>query len=56
MWGCKRCGTEVRYQKIEENLLDKNKTPRNKKIISQFICPYCHSWGDEIEEIANWEE
>lgn len=55
-WRCKWCKTEVRHQKIEEKLLDKNKTPYDEKVIFLFNCPYCHSWADEIEEIAEWEE
>lgn len=55
-WRCKRCGTEVIQKKTEENLLDKNKNPYDKKEISLISCPWCHSWADEVEDIANWEE
>lgn len=56
MWVCKRCGAEVRQQIAEYNLLDKNKVPYKSASTNTFECLYCYSWGDEIEEIADWEE
>lgn len=56
MWSCRRCGTEIIQKKKVENLVDKNKNPYDIKESSYYQCPWCHSFSDEIEDIAEWEE